>query len=289
MNKCNIQGNPLYSDDIGKMCYNAAKNWQIGWYDDRKLELNPKDRSSTWGTIVRLVGIANYDARLFPSVSSLPVVVKLETQTSNDYFIAFNRAFGINSENDEADDEVTIVQTGQNGLSYSQSWLKKTLKEGEEYVISGLGASGTDLIVRHTGTTKNDDLWIANLWIGTSQSTYDGTSLFNIGNDIDKEAYSLCQGDCDRDSDCFGYLRCFQRSGFTSVPGCDGTGISGNDYCYDAEPPTSSPTPNPTSSPTDSPSTYIPSSSPSYEVATHNFCTDIFLRLIYLFIFFTHC
>ena len=175
-----MQGNPLYSDDIGKMCYNAAKNWQIGWYDDRKLELNPKDRSSTWGTIVRMVGIANYDAQSFPSVSSLPVLVKLETQTSNDYFIAFNRAFGINSENDEADDEVTIVQTGQNGLSYSQSWLRETLKEGEEYVISGLGASGTDLIVSLTSITKNEDLWIANLWIGTSQSTTSSPSASPI-------------------------------------------------------------------------------------------------------------
>lgn len=31
-----LMGNPLYSDDVGRMCWNAAKTWQVGWYDDRK-------------------------------------------------------------------------------------------------------------------------------------------------------------------------------------------------------------------------------------------------------------
>jgi len=56
---------------------------------------------------------------------------KLETGTENDYFVGFNRAIGVNSQNDEADNEVTIVQTGKNGESYSQSSLKATLKQGE--------------------------------------------------------------------------------------------------------------------------------------------------------------
>lgn len=41
----------------------------------------------------------------------------------------------------------------------------------------------------------------------------------------------LCQGDCDRDSDCASGLKCFQRNGFTPVPGCAGQGVSGMDYC----------------------------------------------------------
>ena len=56
--------------------------------------------------------------------------------------------------------------------------------------------------------------------------------LVNIDNDLGAGQYGLCEGDCDTDSDCISNLRCFQRSDKTSVPGCDGTGISGNDYCY---------------------------------------------------------
>jgi hypothetical protein len=40
-----------------------------------------------------------------------------------------------------------------------------------------------------------------------------------------------CQGDCDTDSDCAEDLVCFQRSGFASVPGCNGSGNKGWDYC----------------------------------------------------------
>ncbi|CAE7607380.1 unnamed protein product [Symbiodinium sp. CCMP2592] len=42
-----------------------------------------------------------------------------------------------------------------------------------------------------------------------------------------------CAGECDRDSDCAGELKCFQRNGFTAVPGCAGVGNKDWDYCYD--------------------------------------------------------
>ena len=41
----------------------------------------------------------------------------------------------------------------------------------------------------------------------------------------------ICEGDCDRDSDCGDGLYCFQRDGFTPVPGCKGTGQNNWDYC----------------------------------------------------------
>mmetsp|Transcript_18161 Transcript_18161/g.26955 ORF Transcript_18161/g.26955 Transcript_18161/m.26955 type:complete len:609 (+) Transcript_18161:76-1902(+) len=123
-----LMGNPLYSDDIGKMCFNAAKNWQLNWYNDKKLLVNPLINPTT---IVDLVGIANYDT----TANSHPVVVKIETGTSTDQFIGFNRAVGINAQNDEADNEVTIVQTGNNGENYSQSQLKAHLIQGESYTF----------------------------------------------------------------------------------------------------------------------------------------------------------
>jgi hypothetical protein len=45
----------------------------------------------------------------------------------------------------------------------------------------------------------------------------------------------ICEGDCDSDSDCAGSLRCFQRNGGQSVPGCDGgaSDSSRSDFCYD--------------------------------------------------------
>ena len=50
-------------------------------------------------------------------------------------------------------------------------------------------------------------------------------------------AYNLleCHGDCDRDSDCQGTLKCFQRNGNQPVPGCASGGsgdVRGYDFCY---------------------------------------------------------
>ena len=137
-----MMGNPLYSDDIGKMCYNAAKNWQIGWYDDAKILINPLAEPST---TVNLVGIADYDVS-----NGKPVVVKIETGAGDDYFVGFNRAIRANAQNDEADNEVTIVQVEDgNGESYSQSWLRAHLIQGESYIIPNFAGTG-DLTITAT-------------------------------------------------------------------------------------------------------------------------------------------
>ncbi len=41
----------------------------------------------------------------------------------------------------------------------------------------------------------------------------------------------ICQGDCDKDAHCEGGLVCHQRDGFEHVPGCEGEGMEGFDYC----------------------------------------------------------
>jgi len=46
---------------------------------------------------------------------------------------------------------------------------------------------------------------------------------------------SICQGDCDKDSDCKSGLTCFQRHLKSSVPGCASGGsgdLEDHDYCY---------------------------------------------------------
>lgn len=43
--------------------------------------------------------------------------------------------------------------------------------------------------------------------------------------------YTLNEGDCDSDNDCLGNLICIQREGTSSIPGCEGKGERGKDYC----------------------------------------------------------
>lgn len=166
------QGNPLYSDDIGKMCYNAAKNWQLDWYDGRKKLIEPLV-GDTLSTSFQLVGIAEYE----DGDRSIPVVAKLETGTSVDFFVGFNRAIGINEHNDEADDMLTIVQSDEDGENYSQSWLKATLTDGELYTLDNFGGSGNQLVVRVTNIDRSSVPWIANVVAGINGATPQPTSV----------------------------------------------------------------------------------------------------------------
>ncbi|CAL6391783.1 unnamed protein product [Bathycoccus prasinos] len=78
--------------------------------------------------------------------------------------------------------------------------------------------------------------------------------------------YGMCEGDCDKDSDCDAGLKCFQRDGYESVPGCSGKGKKGWDYCVmgkqTANPPPPSPPPPQPSPPPPQPSPPPPQPSP---------------------------
>lgn len=43
---------------------------------------------------------------------------------------------------------------------------------------------------------------------------------------------NMCEGDCDADEDCDGELLCFKRNGDEEIPGCTGSAVSGEDYCF---------------------------------------------------------
>ena len=83
----------------------------------------------------------------------------------------------------------------------------------------------------------------------TDAAVQDGTNCqtpyddMGRANNMGSNEGAVCQGDCDRDTDCAGQLQCFQRRGRDGslgddhVPGCTGTphnNPTGDyDYCYD--------------------------------------------------------
>ena len=121
-----------------------------------------------------MVGIANY---LDPETDDLPVVLKLETGTAMDFFVAFNRATGANAQNDEVDDELTIIESGANGEGYSQSFLRGNFLAGESHALAKFAGSGIDVVVRMDGIVNygsaatdddDDDVWRARVFVGVS-------------------------------------------------------------------------------------------------------------------------
>lgn len=140
-----LMGNPLYDDEVGKMCFNPAKSFQLGWYPEnvQTLDLGVGDM---WQG--QLVGVADY----LNNPDNNKIVMKLETGTNEDYFVGFNRATGINSQNDLCDDCVTVIKAG-NGNSYAQSWnqidpLGGMSSAGQEHTISGFRNTSYDLTIQ---------------------------------------------------------------------------------------------------------------------------------------------
>ena len=116
-------------------------------------------KTASGSTVVTLVGVADYQ-----NVANIPVVLKLETDTVNDYFIAFNRASGINADNVEADNEVTVV-LGNNGETTDPSYLKATLLLGEQYAIAKFGGGARTCIIKLVSIDKSTSVWKAKVQV----------------------------------------------------------------------------------------------------------------------------
>ena len=90
-----------------------------------------------------LIGVADYPN----NPHSRPIVVKLESGTSNDLFVGFNRAIGVNRDVLDARDQVTVIQAGGDGLVFSQSYVKAVLSQGDSYSVSNWHGSGLDMTI----------------------------------------------------------------------------------------------------------------------------------------------
>ena len=145
-----LMGNPLFSDDVGRMCFNPVKNFQIamgsgGWYEDEHIQ--SWNSGTTGGTSWsgKIIGLADYGS----NPNDLPFILKLETGTASDYFVSFNRASGVNSEVQQAANQVTLYQVDAGeGVSYSRSTLKAAIQDGRSATIENWRKSGKDLTIR---------------------------------------------------------------------------------------------------------------------------------------------
>ena len=130
-------GNPLYGDDLGGMCYNPAKNWQLtfnphpttvisAWYD--KQDFITVDTSVAPRSI-QMIGIGEYNLQGDGvNVPRKAVVIKVLNNSTTPQYVAFNSAKGSNFQNDEADDLITLVE--YSGTGYGASSLKGYISEG---------------------------------------------------------------------------------------------------------------------------------------------------------------
>jgi hypothetical protein len=129
-------GFSYFEQGAPRMCFNAAKLWQLGWNSNRHKTVSALDPFY----IGNLAGFVDD-----PDIDGPPMLIKLDSPSTQDYFINFNLRASFNSDTREGGNEVLIVQAGD-GNGYSESDLKAKLTTGSSYKISNFD-NGKDLTV----------------------------------------------------------------------------------------------------------------------------------------------
>jgi len=108
-----------YSQDDGPvMCFNAAKNYQLGWYSDKMKVVTPGAATNNCFA-GDLYGTAFYGNAVAQTVG-----IKVNNSgSSTDYYIMYNAKTGIQSGTAEGGNQVMVVQAGGEGTAYAASTL----------------------------------------------------------------------------------------------------------------------------------------------------------------------
>merc|ERR1712039_442986 len=122
-----MMGYSYSQDDTPEMCFNAPKNWQLGWYPDGALQIASGDSFTG-----RLIGLADYSTL---DASSGDVVMEKIKGYDVDYYISFNRKTGINKGTYEGGNQVLVHSRAGDG--YTVSYLLAKLSAQKSYTIEG--------------------------------------------------------------------------------------------------------------------------------------------------------
>lgn len=120
-----------YSSSSTKMCFNGVKNWQLGWYDDKTIDVAAYAPTFN-GWIGQLKEITDYNAN---DPQDYFVVVRLQ-DGADDYYVHFNRDTSFNSGTKEGGDQVLIAKC-PTGNGYEPSLLEAKLNSEGAYRTPG--------------------------------------------------------------------------------------------------------------------------------------------------------
>lgn len=121
-----MMGFSYRSDDTPEMCFNPAKNWQLGWYEPKTVELNPNNDLSMDPTTFVVNGVVNYNDNTPGSY----IVIKI-----GDFYIGFNRATSFNVGVIEAPNQVVVNEKMGGPSSSTKSKLAAKIGVGGSFNI----------------------------------------------------------------------------------------------------------------------------------------------------------
>jgi hypothetical protein len=147
-------------NEVGPIkCFNAEKNWRLGWYGDRALQIEP---IADGPQLIELAAFVDYDK----TNDNQHVLINV----GNRYFLQFNRAKGPNFQTEEKKGMVTIVQHVQSdGSSEMLAGLHPTSKP-LHYIIDEFGNGYVFQVCQQilSADESKPDIMIVSIGIETS-------------------------------------------------------------------------------------------------------------------------
>jgi len=133
-----MMGYSTYEEFGPRLCFNAQKNWHLGWYRDRSIDLSSSIRDSSWGG--RLVAFVDYNVTPPTDI----VIIRVRN-----LYVQYNRARDFNAGSREYRNRVVIVSAPRKDSSFSN--LEAALADNiaiSTFAYANFDGTGHDLIFK---------------------------------------------------------------------------------------------------------------------------------------------
>ncbi|VEU41107.1 unnamed protein product [Pseudo-nitzschia multistriata] len=132
---------------IERMCYNAAKSYQLGWYSDKTDSIDPLLDGA--GAVRRFIlnGVTDYESGNTDAL----IVLRLDQSAKKaEYYLGYNRKDGINRDTTQDFDMVNVLRKEDSTTEFGPSNKIASLFPGQKYTI-GQFNDDRDVEIRFVG------------------------------------------------------------------------------------------------------------------------------------------
>ncbi|KAL3935128.1 MAG: hypothetical protein SGBAC_009290 [Bacillariaceae sp.] len=136
-----VMGYSYKSSETPKLCFNAAKLFQLRWFDDKSVSYTPGQNSWVFDRTINIASIVDY-----PTTLSVVLVEIVQPNLKRNYYIGFNAAKGFNSGVRQAKNQVAVYE--QPWIDGNDSLRVADLSSGHRHTIANFnGAAGDTLTI----------------------------------------------------------------------------------------------------------------------------------------------
>jgi hypothetical protein len=114
------------TDESPRMCFNAAKSWQLGWYSDKAFTFTPL-ANGQYRYFGQLASIVDY-----PTANTDVLIEINQSRSAWSYFVNYNAAKDMNSQTLEGRNNVLITMKFKTNEANNSNLIAK-LSEGDEF------------------------------------------------------------------------------------------------------------------------------------------------------------